>query len=161
MTDTMDQNRYPGNFILEVAKTGLTAVASLSCFSSGYRIKNVNNSLSLSAGLLAEVGRNVNEHESFFKDNFKTKFEGALSKCMKEYEQCIAAVKKVETWKEDESDESEDKPPKRGWQKLAWGLGMTNSEFSDFEDELDESYKVAMMAQVVVQLVVLQVHARQ
>ncbi|PVH69273.1 hypothetical protein DL98DRAFT_522295 [Cadophora sp. DSE1049] len=156
----MAQARCPGNFILDIANTGLGVTASLSRFGSGYRVKNVANSISLSATLLIEVGRDVNKNEAFFKDNFEAKFQGALAKCKKEYEQVVAAVEKVQSWKKDETDETKEGPPKKPWKKLAWGLGMTDDEFSDFEDELDESYKIAMMAQVIVQLVILQVNAQ-
>lgn len=156
----MDQKRCPGNFILEIANTGVEATAILARFGPGYRIKNIANSTSLSAGLLLQVGRDVNEHEQLFKDNFKQKFEGALSKCKKEYEQLVAAVEKVNSFKKDESDENAETLPKKHWKRVAWGLSMTDDEFSDFEDELDESYKIAMMAQVIVQLVILQVHAQ-
>tara|TARA_R110002060_G_scaffold66906_1_gene75655 strand:- start:883 stop:1356 length:474 start_codon:yes stop_codon:yes gene_type:complete len=155
----MAQTRCPGSFILEIADTGLAVTTLLSRFGSGYRLKNLANSISLSATLLIEVGRDVNKNEAFFKDNFQAKFEGALAKCKKEYEQVVAAVEKVNSWEKDETDETKEGPPKKPWKKLAWGLGMTNSEFSDFEDELDESYKIAMMAQVIVQLVILQVNA--
>ncbi|KAH9217908.1 hypothetical protein DL95DRAFT_386042 [Leptodontidium sp. 2 PMI_412] len=164
MANIMDQKRCPGNFILDIASTGLGAAALVSRFSSGYRIKNIANSLSLSAGLLTEVARDVNKNEAFFKDNFAAKFQGALAKCKKEYEQIVAAVEKVHSWKKDDTDESAKGPakgpPKRPWKKLAWGLGMTDDELSDFEDELDESYEIAMMAQVIVQLIILQVNAQ-
>lgn len=156
----MAQARCPGNFILDVANTGLGVTASLSRFGSGYRVKNVANSISLSATLLLEVGRDVNKNEAFFKDCFEVKFHSALAKCKKEYEQVVAAVEKVQSWKKDETDETKEGPPKKPWKKLAWGLEMTDDEFSDFEDELDESYKIAMMAQVIVQLVILQVNAQ-
>ncbi|KAG4442147.1 hypothetical protein IFR05_002360 [Cadophora sp. M221] len=156
----MDQKRCPGDFILDIGSTGLGAAALVSRFGSGYRIKNIANSLSLSAGLLTEIARDVNKNEAFFKDNFAAKFEGALAKCKKEYEQIVAAVEKVHSWKKDETDESSKGPPKTPWKKLAWGLAMTDDELSDFEDELDESYKIAMMAQVIVQLIILQVNAQ-
>src|SRR4051794_28351705 len=115
MANIIDQRRCPGNFILDIANTGLGATALLSRFGSGYRIKNIANSISLSAGLLSEVGRDVNKNEAFFKDNFATKFQGALAKCKKEYEQAIAAVEKVASWKKDETNESAEAPPKKPW----------------------------------------------
>ncbi|KAK0117363.1 hypothetical protein ONS96_013194 [Cadophora gregata f. sp. sojae] len=156
----MASKRCPGNFILDIANTGIGVTASLSRFGSGYRVKNVANSISLSATLLIDVGRDVNKNEGYFKDNFEAKFHVALAKCKKEYEQVVAAIEKVQSWKKDETDETKEGPPKKPWKKLAWGLGMTDDEFSDFEDELDESYKIAMMSQVVVQLVILQVNAQ-
>ncbi|CAL3973451.1 unnamed protein product [Diplocarpon coronariae] len=157
----MDRKRQPGNFILEIGNMGLELTASLTCFGAGNRVRNLANSISLSATLLSEAGREVNNHAEIFKDNFQSKFEGALLKCKKEYEQCYAAIDKVNSWKKDETDDTAKDIPKRPWKKLAWGLEMTDGEFSDYEDELEESFKVAMMAQVIVQLVILQVQARQ
>ncbi|KAL2072978.1 hypothetical protein VTL71DRAFT_10302 [Oculimacula yallundae] len=156
----MDQTRCPGNFLLDVASIGLGAVSALTFLSNGYRMKRIANSISLSAGLLNEAGRDVNSNEALFKDNFEQRFSGALAKCKKEYDQIAAAVQKVHSWKKSETDEDAVAMPKTHWKKLAWGLGMTDKEFSEFEDEIDQSRKTAYMAQFVVQLVILQVNAQ-
>lgn len=95
-----------------------------------------------------------------FKDNFQDN-QGALLKCKKQYEQTLRAVEKVDSYKKDDQAVYAKDIPKKPGKKLAWGLGMSSSEFSDFEGELEESYKIAIMAQCIVQLVVLQVHSQQ
>ncbi|CZT10074.1 hypothetical protein WAI453_006389 [Rhynchosporium graminicola] len=160
MVNIVDENRCPGNFILNIASTGLGVVASLSHFGYFYRIKCVANNISLSASILNEVGRGVNQHETLFKDNFEEKFSGALKKCKKEYEQVAAALDKIRSYKKNEINEETEGMPKSPLKKLMWGLDMTLSELNKFENELDQSRKIAFTAQTIVQLVILQVNAQ-
>lgn len=160
MASLIDQNRIPGQFIIDIANIGLAATSALTTLGTGYRIKRTVKDVSLSAAVLMEAGNEVNKHAELFKDNFQQKFEGALSKCKKEYESIIAAMEKIHSFKKDTASEAK-APPKRDWKKLAWALEMSYDEFGDFEDKLEKSSRLAEMTKDIAQLVIVQVHAQQ
>lgn len=157
----MTQNRSPGNFILEAADTGLAAVASVSYLGPSQKIKKLAAKISLSASLLTTVGREVNKHEGYFKDNFPEKFEILAVKCQKEYEKILAGIEKSNSWKEGDSGEEADKPPKQQWKKLMWALGLKEDGMYDLEESLNKAFHRAVLLKGVVFLVVLQMHGQE
>jgi len=158
--NVMDQRPQPGAFILETADTGLAVAAGLSCFGASSKVKDLASKVSLSATLLTEIGREVNQNGEFFKNNFQEKFENVMVKCKTEYEVVLAGIEKANSWKKEDSVEGVEDPPRKAWKQLMWALRMDDDEFEEFEEALDESFRQALMLQLVVWLVVLQIRAQ-
>ncbi|KAF4630382.1 hypothetical protein G7Y89_g7757 [Cudoniella acicularis] len=159
----MATQRSPGNFILETANVGLALVAKLSYFRYGSKLRDIIHTLSFNAAILTEVGREVNKHEQYFKDNFQTKFECVLVEIKEKHEVIRAALEKARRWKESESQEDVDngEPPKMEWNKNLWSCEIKKGVFDKFDTLTEDFYKPAQLLQFIVQLVVLQKHAQE
>jgi hypothetical protein len=156
----MDQKPLPGAFIFEAAQSGLQAAANLFGFAPSPKSKDLASKLSLSATLLSEIGKEVNQNAGYFKENFQQTFENVPIKCKKEYEMVLVGLEKATAWKKGEPLEGTEDPPKKPWKRLLFALSMGKDEFKEFENSLDESWLRALMLQYIVSLVVLQVRAQ-
>jgi hypothetical protein len=156
----------PGAFLLETAAVGQKLSIAISYFtSSAARLRDLASHIAVSTALLAEAGNQANAHP-FFSPHFQTKFEPTILKCKKNYEIILAAVEKANAHKGgDMVDYGRGdiliSVPKKPWQKFLWAMGMNANEFKDFENAFMDSLAGVRMVQVVVQLVVLQVVAKE
>jgi hypothetical protein len=150
-----------GAFLLEAAELGQSVSVALSYFSTSVHLRNITLGISLSTALLTEAGNQVNTHP-FFTPAFRTKFEPAILKCKRNYETILAAVEKAASSKGgEELEDSETKVPKRPWKKFLWAMEMDEDAFEEFETAFSDSLTGVRMVQIVVQLVVLQVNAKE
>jgi hypothetical protein len=153
----MDQKIQPGTFILEAAESGLKAAATLSSFAPK---ADLASKLSLSATLLSQIGKEVNENADCFKGNFQRMFENVPMRCKKEYEKVLVGLEKAMTWKKGEAVEGTGEVPKKPWKRLLSAMDMDKYEFEEFEESLEASWLRALMLQYIVSLIVLQIRAR-
>jgi len=156
----MGERRAPGDFILEVADSGLLAASSL--IHSGCRqiIKDLATKISLSATVLIQVGREVNRNADDFTEAFQEKFMSITSRCENDYRIVRAAVEKINSWTKDEARDESEELPKKTWQKLLWALGMNEREYDDLDNSIDESMEQAVLLQCIVKLLILQIYGK-
>jgi hypothetical protein len=156
----MDAKPLPGAFILEAAQYGLKAVSILASFAPSQKSRDLASRISLSACVLSEVGKEVNQNASRFKENFQKIFEHVPIECKEQYEKVIAAVSKASSFIGSVPQEGIVHVPQKPWKRLLSALNMDNEKFEEFQESLNESWLRSLMLQYIVSLVVLQIRAQ-
>jgi hypothetical protein len=156
----MDAKTLPGTFILEAAENGLKAASILATFVPSQKSRDLASRISLSACVLSEVGKEVNQNANCFKENFQKTFEHVPIKCKEQYEKVIAAVAKASSFIGSVPEEGIVHVPQKPWKRLLSALDMDKEKFEEFQESLNESWLRALMLQYIVSLVVLQIRAQ-
>lgn len=154
-------NPSPGAFILDAANAAEQVVVGLSHLKYQYRIKDLAATVSLAANFFSRAGKEVNENSTFFKGNFEEMFVKFTQKCTSNFEIILTALEKARSYKKGFGDFREDacemaEPPKEPWERLLWGLGMSEREADNFETEVERLAEGSEVLLNVVSLVVLQ-----
>lgn len=154
-------NPSPGAFILDAANAAEQVVVGLSNLKYHYRSKDLAATISIAANFFSRAGKEVNENSTYFKGNFEEKFVKFIQKCTSNFEIILTALEKARSYKKGFGDFREDvceiaEPPKKPWERLLWGLGMSDREAADFETEVERLAKGSEVLMNVVSLIVLQ-----
>jgi hypothetical protein len=156
----MDAKLLPGTFMLEGAECGLKAASILSGFAPTPKSTELASKISLSATLLSEIGREVNQNANCFKESFQQTFEHVPMKCKSQYEAVLAAVEKASSFEKGDGSEGTEQPSRKPWKRFLSALDMDKDKFEAFQERLDESWVRVLMLQYIVSLVVLQIRAQ-
>ena len=156
----MDAQLLPGAFILEAAEHGLKAASMLSSFSPSMKFKELTATISLSASLLSEIGKQVNFSAACFKENFQTTFEHVPMRCEEQYLKVLKALETASSFDKKDLVEGTEQKPQKPWNRLLSALNMDDDQFEEFQESLDESWLRVLMLQQIVTLIVLQIRAQ-
>ncbi len=157
----MDAKPSIGGFILEAAECGLKAASLLSNFAPSVKSKDMAAKISLSATLLTEVGKEVNQNATCFKENFQSTFENFPRKCKQQYQQILTAVEKASSFPTVHTGEGTETTAQKPWKRFLSALDMDKDKFKDFQESLNQSWERVLMLQRIVSLIVLQIRAQQ
>jgi len=157
---TMDAKPLPGDFILEAAEDGLKTASILSSFALSPQSKGLASDIAHSATLLSEIGKEVNQNASCFKENFQKTFEHVPMKCKEHYQKVLKAVEKASSFEKGDAVEGIKHTSRKPWKRLLSALDMDKEKFEKFQDSVDGCFLSALMLQSIVSLIVLQIRAQ-
>ena len=165
--DIMASKPSPGSFLMETASIGFTIVTSILNLGASRKLKDLAAEISLSASLLSEAGREVDQNSRYFSGTFESKFKIITEKCRTEYEKVRAALEAVQSYDtpipaiRNNVMYISDQPPSQPWKKLVWGLEKSQYDSSKVVEEIKGCSEQAWMINYVILLVVIQKHAQE
>jgi hypothetical protein len=156
----MDAKHLPGAFMLEAAEYGLKAASVLSSFAPTPKSRELASKICLSATLLSEIGRQVNQNATCFKENFEKNFELVPMTCKKQYQTVLTALEKASSFEKGDATEGTGQSPQKPWKRLLSALGVGKDKFEEFQECFNESWLRVLMLQYIVSLIVLRIRAQ-
>ena len=152
--------------VLGIASAGISVATTLIRFSLSYKgsvkkIEDLSLRVSLTATILTTVGKAIESHKDFFKeDDFKEKFGLVIDRCKKDYGTLSVALDQARSAAYDVGSGRGGLVKKMTpWKKLVWALGG-EERMKDLQSSLEESKSQVLMMQSAASLIVLQIFGR-